>query len=222
MCDCSDCVSEYIIQLLLLKAFIGSLRRRAREVLRQLNRLAANGDIDKLRISGGGVDKLVTGEMYEVYPSSIKLLAKHNFCTFDDFMDFVNEYQHIGFHVKANRYRVTEAFNRLRGVAPFSATIRFPEEFYVHMDNPSVKVWTEQMLQALDLPDRVVKRGTVGSSMEMMGINSLTDAKRSYDVAMSRLSAIVRCVDVVQLEKYGIYDRDSFERSFSLRWIRNV
>lgn len=207
--------SKYVLELLLLKVSIVCLKRRSGVLLKAINSLVVEGALD------WGLQRLfyLESKMYENFPSSIRLLAKHNFCTFDDLMDFVNEYQHIGFHVKANRYRVVEAFNRLRGVAPFSATIRFPEEFYVHLDNPSVKVWTEQMFQALDLPDRVLERGSVGSSVEVMGINSLTDAKRSFDVAMSRMSAIVRCVDVIQLEKYGVYDRDSFERVYSLRWV---
>jgi hypothetical protein len=67
-----------------------------------------------------------------------KLMYRQPFCTFDDFINFVRNYQYIGFHNKANHECIRKAYNALRGPAPFSRDARFPEDLYVHLTHPEL------------------------------------------------------------------------------------
>lgn len=51
----------------------------------------------------------VVNMAYVGFGSRARLLARHRFCTFDDFTRFVRESQYIQFHIKIMRDRVTEA-----------------------------------------------------------------------------------------------------------------
>lgn len=147
--------------------------------------------------------------VYSPYSAAVKLLQRHAWCTLTDLSDFVRAFQFVGFHVHANRRRVADAYQMLRAHAPFKVDVRFPDEFYVHLDGP-VTVWFEQLLTSLDLPDRQMER-------EGSHFNN-NDAKRAFDVAFSRLAAVVRSVDVETLAKEHIYDRETFEATYHLQW----
>nr|UDL14010.1 MAG: coat protein [Xiangshan martelli-like virus 2] len=154
---------------------------------------------------------------YTNYTTRHMLLAKQAWCTFDDMIRFVRQHQHSGFHVKACRTAVLEAYNRLGGDAPFSRTVRFPDDIYVHLDNDVLSGYLSQIMAAIDLPDRQIER-SVGSTVEY-GINSLSDAKRSYDVAFARLAASLRAINLKKLSEVGVYDRENFEAAFELTWV---
>jgi len=70
-------------------------------------------------------------------------------------LDTIGESSSIRQNVKA-RVRVLSAYSKLCGPAPFSKTVRFPDDLYVHLDNESIKLWFEQLLHAIDLSDRLL------------------------------------------------------------------
>nr|WPV62269.1 MAG: coat protein [Wufeng shrew martellivirus 1] len=153
------------------------------------------------------------GMSYTTYSVRAKLAARHQWMLFDDLSAFVRQHQFIGFHVKANRDRIRDAFIQMRGTAPYSRSVRFPEDFYVHLGDRGVRTWIEQLLHALDLPDRLVERGRIGENE-----NSLYDAKRAFDVAFSNLATIVDSTDERTLLENGVYERASFEAAFVCVW----
>lgn len=112
------------------------------------------------------------------------------------------------------------AYNKLRGPAPFSQTTRFPDDLFVHLDNDALKLWFEQLLHALDMPDRMMERDRT-AVVDITSVTTVTDAKRAFDIAFSRLAEIVRSVDIGVLNKYGVYDRLTFEKTFGLSWLDN-
>lgn len=143
-----------------------------------------------------------------------RMLARQQWAAFDDLARFVRNYQYVGFHVKANRDRIRDAYLQLRGPAPFSRTVRFPEDTaYVHLANGNLRVWVEQLLHSLDLPDRQIEKGRAQEA-DM----SLADAKRAFDVAFSHLARIVDLVDEASLAENGVYFRESFEEAFGFHW----
>lgn len=145
---------------------------------------------------------------------TLRFLRMRKFCSLEDLQDFVIEFKHCGFNVKANRDRVVSSYNNILRPAPFSSTTRFPVEHWVDMFNHHLTPWFEQLLNACDLPDRMLERSTTTEATSF----SLNDAKRAYDKAFSKLSGMVFETDEGKLVSYGIYDRAHFEAHFSLTW----
>ena len=59
-------------------------------------------------------------------------------------------------------------------------TARFPDDFFVSLGGP-LRSYFEQLMGAVDLPDRALERSNTGTEH---GVTSITDAKRSFDVAI--------------------------------------
>ncbi|CAL1672625.1 unnamed protein product [Lasius platythorax] len=125
-----------------------------------------------------------------------RLLAKQPFTSYDEFYKLVHNFQYASFHTKATRDRVRDAWQSLVQPAPFSRTVRFPDKFCVHLSATALRVWVNQMMHALDLPDRAVERGQVSGPAHEQ---SLYDAKRAFDVAIDNLAKICAGVDVNKL-----------------------
>ena len=159
------------------------------------------------------VDKTLLAMSYINFSVKHRLLVAQGWCSFSDFCQFVADHQFLGFHIVPNRNRVREAYIRLRGSAPFSSTARFPDDFFVALGGP-LRSYFEQLLCALDLPDRALER----SGQNDFGINSLSDAKRTYDVAFQRLATISVEFDINKLAAQGVYCRETFESTFALEW----
>lgn len=91
-------------------------------------------------------------------------------------------------------------YNRLRGASPFGQTIRFPDGgLFVNLVHPQIKI--SDVISAADA-----------------GINSLSDAKRAFDVAFGHISDIVSNIDIDKLAKNGVFMREIFETVYGLRW----
>nr|QWC36452.1 putative coat protein [Bemisia tabaci virga-like virus 1] len=154
--------------------------------------------------------------MYQNWGPQHRRLQNMAWCSSASLRTFVHDYQHVGFYIHINRRRVLEAYQALRGQAPFNRETRFPEDDdYVWIDGP-LKKWFEQALQALDLPDRAIEKGGE-RSVDV----SMSDAKRSYDVAMQKIAAFLACRTSLELSKLGIYDRETFESNEGLNWVAN-
>lgn len=154
---------------------------------------------------------MALSEQYEPWNIQKKILTKQRFVKYKTLLDFVDNHRFIQFNVKANRDRIRGAYAALPTKAPFDRTIRFPEDdIYVHLDDGALDSWMSQLLQALDLPDRAIEKGTSSGT-------DVGDAKRSANVAFNELHKIL--VNVESLDKNGIYDRQSFESAFGLRWL---
>lgn len=69
-----------------------------------------------------------------------RLLAKQPFTSYDEFYKFVHNFQYASFHTKATRDRVRDAWQSLVQPAPFSRTVRFPDEFCVHLSATALRV----------------------------------------------------------------------------------
>lgn len=72
-----------------------------------------------------------------------------------------------------------------------------------------------QMMHALDLPDRAVERGQVSGPAHEQ---SLYDTKRAFDVTIDNLAKICVGVDMNKLAGAGIYTRETFEQKYGLTW----
>lgn len=152
---------------------------------------------------------------YVNFSSVHSRLRKQAWCSFDEFRTFVTDFQHVGFYIHANRVRVGEAFARLRERSDlFSASTRFPDDDYVHLDSEFMNAWFTQLMNAVDLPNRMIEKGTSGDT----GLMSLNDAKRSFDVAFQKLASVLRLTTDAALATHGVYSRTSFETTFALNW----
>lgn len=133
----------------------------------------------------------------------------------NDFSRWVKEFQYASFFVKANRDRVREAYLSLNGEAPARSDKRFPSDIFVVMlSQASLRIWVDQALHAIDLPDRMMERNS--GNVDYAGMN---DAKRSYDVAMDKLSRLCDLLDENELCESGIFCRETFESHFQLVWM---
>nr|UDL14012.1 MAG: hypothetical protein [Xiangshan martelli-like virus 3] len=163
--------------------------------------------------SSGGMSK-----GYTIFPRRVANMRRGAWCTLDDLWRFVDDNQHIGFHIRSNRQKLVEAYSALRQGAPFSRTQRFPEnETWVHLDSMKISQEINQVLNACDLPDRLIEKGKT-SSTEEMGMSSLSDAKRAFEMAFRKLWTYLRVVEESELMDVGIYEREYFESAFGLLW----
>jgi hypothetical protein len=153
--------------------------------------------------------------VYHNFSVSHRLLAAQGWCSFADFTRFVADHQFLGFHTVANRNQICEAYVKLRGPAPFSSTARFPDDFFLLLGGP-LRSYFEQLLCAIDLPDRAFERSNVGPKR---GITRTTDTKRSFDVAFQRLATVAVECNVAKLRNQGVYCRETFESAFELKWL---
>nr|WPV62271.1 MAG: hypothetical protein [Wufeng shrew martellivirus 2] len=141
------------------------------------------------------------------------LLTGSRFVLMNDFVRWLREFQFASFFVKANRDRVRESYAAMRSDAPFRRDQRFPAEvFYIRLAHPAIRVWVDQALHAVDLPDRLLERS------QNVDVSSMNDAKRSYDVSMDRLARLCEALDVNELSENGVFCRETFEKSFGLTW----
>jgi hypothetical protein len=161
---------------------------------------------------GDSSDHLVV-MAYVNFSAKHRLLVAQAWCSYSDFCRFVASHQFLGFHVVANRNRVREAYANLRGPAPFSSTARFPDDFFVALGGP-LRTYFEQLLCAIDIPDHIMER----NASNELGINSLSDAKRAYDIAFQRLATVSVEVEQMKLAANGVYCRETFESAYSLEW----
>lgn len=149
---------------------------------------------------------------YDPFPAPAALLQRQRFATLNDFSRFVYEAHYAPYFVHATRERIRTEYGAMLGGAPFSRVLRFPEDYYVAISNASIRAWMNQMMHAIELPDRMIEHGKGNGT-------NLNDAKRSYDVAVDNLVRIIESLDDVKLSENGIYNRESFERVFGCVWV---
>ena len=126
---------------------------------------------------------------YDVYPTSVQLLQKHKFCTLDQFMIFINYCENYQFHTEFNCNDIKRNFLLLEIQVPFSRTIRFPEDFYVHMDCTNMKSLIEQFWNTLNvLNELILTRANIKCVWTFESINNLSYAKQSCDAAFNKIS----------------------------------
>lgn len=148
---------------------------------------------------------------YEGYVLKHRLLALQQFASFEVFGRFVRALGTTSFFVKANRDKIRVDYLALVTRAPFSQTIRFPNDIYVHLGNVNLERMMGAVLHAVDLPDRQIERG---AQVDF----SMSDAKRHFDVSVDALLQKFNSLDFTVLKEIGVYDRESFEETFELVW----
>uniref|UniRef100_A0A6B9KP24 Putative coat protein n=3 Tax=Atrato Virga-like virus 2 TaxID=2689341 RepID=A0A6B9KP24_9VIRU len=154
---------------------------------------------------------------YQTFAGEVALISRrHKFATMDAFVSFVETAQISGFYVHAARANIVASFTALRGVAPFSAVVRFPETEYIDLDHPGVRNYLDQLINACELPDRAQNVGGNNN-----GHSSNADAKRAFDTALQHLRNIAKCVREEELVKYGVFTQATFEAAYNLLWQHN-
>lgn len=76
---------------------------------------------------------------YQGFTIQHRLLAKQPFTDYDEFCKFVSDYHYTSFHVKAVCDRIRDAWQSLVRPAPFSQSVRFPDEVYVHLNATALR-----------------------------------------------------------------------------------
>lgn len=139
---------------------------------------------------------------------------RHKFCPMSDFLDFVETSHGAGFFVHASRLNIISQAQELRGPAPFAEKVRFPADVeYVDLDHKTIRPHIAQLVDSCELPDRQLNASANGHSS-----SSLSDAKRSFDVALRKLRDIAKETDMQQLPKKGVFTRETFEATYALQW----
>lgn len=200
----------------LLQEATDELRATADEVLSALKEsefLEFDETPDTIKLSTRNYE-FEKGMVYHNFSVNHRLLVDECWCSFADFKQFVFDYQFLGFYGVESRNRIREAFVKLRGLAPFSPTTRFPNDFFVLLIGP-LRSHFQQLMHAVDLPDPAFGYSNVGSKH---GITNTNDAKSSLDVAFQRLATVACEINIRKLRNQGVYHREAFEEVFGLEW----
>lgn len=168
----------------------------------------------------GAVDRDVEENMalpvvpsYGALNSKMRLMERQQYVSLNDFVRFLRDAAYTSFFVHANRERIRSDYFAILGPCPFPQNRRFPEDFFVSVSSGKIRVWLNQMMQAMDMPDRHIERDNAGV------FGNLNDAKRAFAVAVNNLLGLAECVDDAILADSGIYSRETFERTFNLTWV---
>nr|WPR17631.1 MAG: coat protein [Ant martelli-like virus] len=152
---------------------------------------------------------------YINFDTSHRLLAKHPFVM--GFCVFISDYQYMNYYIKENREALRQRWLSLDSLAPFSQTLRFPDnKLYMHLHNSNLKKLVDQLMHLIDLPERAIERGQ--SMTAPQNANSLYNTKRAFHVAVGNLAKLCSIIDEAKLSDYGIYTRSRFESEFGLKW----
>lgn len=165
------------------------------------------------------LEEMAVPAHYEPYSDAARLLARQRFVALDAFCSFLSDAQFASFYIHAERERIKAAYSELLGRAPYSEHLRFPEHgMFVAVSHASVRTLLNQMMHALEFPDRYMGEGAGNGNYRA----SLNDQKRSYDVAVDRLLAKMESVEVTKLHENGVYNRAYFERHHHCVWVEAV
>lgn len=152
--------------------------------------------------------------MYTEVCENFVLLALQQYIKYTDLVRTVHSLSRKRFHVRSDRDDIRDAILNLYVPAPFDLHTRFPDELFVLTNDPLISSSLDSMMNALDLPDRIIERSPVTESLQ----RNLFDSKRAYNVAFKKLRDFTQIIDPNVLGSYGIYNCVSFERRYHLTW----
>lgn len=130
-----------------------------------------------------------------------------------DFSSYLNTAQQSAFNVQTVRDGLRDAFNSLPAAAPFSLTIRFPDdEVYISGFKANWNQLITQMTSALSY-----KPGTKDTKNKTVDI---TDPGVDNDVVQSFYQAIKAMKELLLAPppNDAIFNRSNFESFFRLQW----
>lgn len=149
---------------------------------------------------------------YTPYPNSCRLMEMHDWISFGDLRRWVRNIRSNQFNVKASRDMMRTLYDQIEVIPdPFSETKRFPMNYLVWNASTPVSNLIDLVLNSIDLPDRAMNKDHVNFD--------LSDAKKSFEVAVQRLNNTINAISDSQLAESGIYSRDTFEASFGATWV---
>lgn len=120
--------------------------------------------------------------------------------------------QHIDFHVHTLRDDARNALQAVFQDAPFSETLRYPDEFWVECSDSTIGILIERMMSALSF-------GGSGSTEGGVGRDAYSDSKVQFAKASQEVSRRLNSKSVAVSAVDGVYfNQAAFEQQVGLTW----
>lgn len=154
------------------------------------------------------------------WSNEVEFLNHHLWWSFDDMHTNLNKIIFYPFSVKACRELARTTFANIKDRNPATKTSRFPAEgILIDMSHSVPAKLLQQIISALDFADRASEKDRKEpDSVTTKQFSNFDDAKTAFHNAAYSLRDLGQNQPIEKAHIYGIYTRDSFEKTHGLKW----
>lgn len=125
-------------------------------------------------------------------------------------IDFVNKTRTKRFYEPTDRFEIFMSASILMLPAPFCQNRRFPEDYWVNLSVGPVAEALNCLIASLEIPSPQL--------LSQMNAQDWDVWKKKFDSSLTEVRRFAYCTDLAKLPDIGVYNRQSFEQRFNMKW----